>query len=146
MSSTYFFCPSLNPLYFSFPAEAEGTQAQGVCSQRGLKVMEGPAQTGQGSQTPAPACTAATGYSEVSGRRAYLCVSVAVCVCIMRPGQGPEGLECVTSSQCFLDVMDASTDVRALSCPRWAAGEVNITCTHILADTLREYEKEEEEV
>lgn len=56
-------CPPRTLLYpyFSFPAEAEGTQAQGVCSQRGLEIMEGPAQTGEGSQTPAPACTAATG-------------------------------------------------------------------------------------
>lgn len=84
----------------------------------------------------------------VGGLCACVFLWQCVCVCIMRPGQGPEGLECVTSSQCFLDVMDASTDVRALSCQddihRWAAGEVNITCTHILADALREYEKSEE--
>lgn len=68
-----------------FPAEAEGTQTQGVCSQRGLQIVEGPSQTGESSQTPAPACTAATGYSEV-------CVWKAVHLCVRRPGQESRGV------------------------------------------------------
>lgn len=83
--------------------------------------MEGPAQTGEGSQTSAPARTASTGEPAVSGRRS-VCVSLCVClrpsVCNETSGSSPEGLECVTSSQRFLDVMDASTDVRALAWPR----------------------------
>lgn len=36
--------------------------------------------------------------------------------------------------------MDSSTDVKALTCPRWATGEVSVTVRHILADTLRGYD------
>lgn len=43
------------------------------------------------------------------------CVSAAVCAGAMKPVAGVQGgLECVTFSQHFLDLMDASTDVRAL--------------------------------
>lgn len=47
-----------------------------------------------------------------------VCIHGGVSVCNETRGRSPEGLECVTSSQHFLDVMDASTDVRALTCPR----------------------------
>lgn len=47
-----------------------------------------------------------------------VCIYGGVSVCNETRGRSPEGLECVTSSQHFLDVMDASTDVRALTCPR----------------------------
>lgn len=36
-------------------------------------------------------------------------------------------------------MMDSSTDVKALTCPPWATGEVNVTFRPILADTLRGY-------
>lgn len=48
-------------------SEAERTQTPGVCSQRRLQVVEGPTQTGEGSQAAAPTRTAATGSSEVGG-------------------------------------------------------------------------------
>lgn len=80
LPSTYSFCPSIYAAYFSYPAETEGTQAQGVCAQRGLKIMEGSAQTGEGYQAAAPASTAATGNSAVSGRSVHLCVHGSVCM------------------------------------------------------------------
>lgn len=72
----------------------------------------------------------------VGGGVCVFCVRLCRCVCNETRGRSPEGLECVTSSQRFLDLMDAFTDVRALSWPRWATGEVNITWRHIHADTL----------
>lgn len=41
--------------------------------------MEGPAQAGEGSSASAPARTAATGNSAVSGRSVYSCMWQHVC-------------------------------------------------------------------
>lgn len=66
------------------------------------------------------------------------CDAVHVCVRVMRPGWESRGVS-VTSSQRFSEVMDSCTDVKALSCPGWTTGEVNITFRHILADMLKVY-------
>lgn len=50
--------------------------------------MEGPAQTGEGYQTAAPASTAATGNSAVSGRSVYLTECLWQFVYVMRLGAG----------------------------------------------------------
>lgn len=89
--------------------------------------MEGPAETGEGCEALTPTCTTAARNSMVSGETVNFCVSVAVFMCNETSGWSPKGLECVTSSQHFSDLMDASTDVRALSWPKQATGEVNIT-------------------
>lgn len=80
--------------------------------------MEGPAQTGESSQTPAPTRTAPAGNSTVSRRSVPLCVSVVVCVSVMRPGAESRGVGVRHIQSTFLDLMDASTDVRALGWPR----------------------------
>lgn len=80
--------------------------------------MEGPAKTGESSQTPAPTRTAPAGNSTVSRRSMHLYVSVAVTMFVMRPGAESRGVGVRHIQSTFLDLMDASTDVRALSWPR----------------------------
>ncbi len=115
---TYFFCPCLNFHFLQRLKELKHREfARNVASkswkdqrkqEKALRRLHQLAQLQQDTQ------------QWVGG--VCICVSVAVCVCVCvcngTRGRSPERLECITSSQHFLEVMDASTDVRALSCSR----------------------------
>lgn len=90
-SLSYIAPPFLTPplLKCQLPAETERAPAQRVCSQCGLKILEGPAQRGEGSQASAPARTTAARNPEVSGRSVCACLLEFVCVCDETSGRSP---------------------------------------------------------